>query len=1070
MHAPVSPSFPILGLDIGPNSIGWALLSAAPDEEGRLVPQGILGLGVRIFEAGTEGDIEKGRDVSRAQARREARLQRRQAWRRARRLHSVFTLLQRADLLPQPAALNPDEPQARHQILAALDRELLARWGARTATLGNVGPVPHLVPYLLRARALDEPLEPYELGRALYHLAQRRGFQSNRKAARNDKEEGKVLQGIGDLEKAIQAAGSRTLGEYFATLDPREQRIRGRWTSRRMYEEEFEQIWAAQRPYYPDLLTDDLKRKLRRALFHQRPLKLQSHRIGGCELEPRRRRAPWALLGAQRLRLLQRVNDLRLKLRDGTERALTPQERDDLIAALETHNELTFAAIRKRLHLDEGVAFNLERGGETKLPGNRTNAALAKIFGKRWLQLTDGERNQVVEDVLTIQKDEILKRRAVREWGLSEEAASQLAELKLEPGYCRFSRKALARLLPHLEQGLPLQTAIQREYRVGRQISAAVASLPPVRKIIPQLNNPAVMRSLTELRRVVNALLRVYGKPAEIRIELARDLKHPRHERVRIWKHNRTLQRTREQARSRILGEELGISEPNRRDIEKLLLWEECGGICPYTGRAISLAALLGPEAQFDVEHIIPRHRSLDDSFLNKTLCEIRENREYKRDRTPFEAYGNTGVKWEQILQRVASFRGDARTEKLRRFQLAGEELEKWLSDFTSRQLNYTRYATRLAIRYLACLYGGTDDGVDPNGKRRVVASRGQITAYLRDALGLNQILGGGATKPREDHRHHAIDALAIALTDARTIKALQDAAAGSPYRHRSVFPKLEPPWQAFLTDATQAVASIVVSHRVDRKIRGRLHEETIYSPPRDEKTGHRSSNGTVVHVRKPLRDLSKDDGERIVDPVVRRLVKEKLNGGEPKEVFQDEANLPHLVARDGRRIPIRKARIRRSASVVALGTGARERHVLPGANHHLEIFEVCDRAGRPRWKGKVVSRLEAYQRARTGQPIVQRDHGPGTRFLFSLVSNPGGDTIELDEPDGSRRLYLVESISRTADGAIQIEFVPLNDARRAAERRELKERHRASLERLRKRNCRKVVVDPIGRVFPAHD
>ncbi len=165
----------ILGLDLGTNSLGWALLDAPGGS-----PRGIIAAGVRIFDAGTEGDIASGRDESRNVKRRQARSARRILWRRARRLRTLFHTLQSAGLLP---ATRGSDAVGRHELLNDLDRTLLGR--VRTGTDGlpaNARQVAHMVPYLLRAKALDHRLEPDELGRALYHLGQRRGFQSNRRA------------------------------------------------------------------------------------------------------------------------------------------------------------------------------------------------------------------------------------------------------------------------------------------------------------------------------------------------------------------------------------------------------------------------------------------------------------------------------------------------------------------------------------------------------------------------------------------------------------------------------------------------------------------------------------------------------------------------------------------------------------------------------------------------------------------------------------------------------------------------------------------------------------------------
>src|SRR5208282_4242417 len=178
----------ILGLDIGSASLGWALIDV-PDG----VPSGIVAAGVRVFDPGVDGDIDSGQDESRNKVRRDARLQRRQFCRRARRCQNVFALLQGVGLLPPaPASAVTSKAATRDRLLAELDRQIRSRWAARPAD-GQSGDAltatDHLLPYLLRARALDQPLLPHELGRAVYHLGQRRGFKSNRKTQPKKDEE-----------------------------------------------------------------------------------------------------------------------------------------------------------------------------------------------------------------------------------------------------------------------------------------------------------------------------------------------------------------------------------------------------------------------------------------------------------------------------------------------------------------------------------------------------------------------------------------------------------------------------------------------------------------------------------------------------------------------------------------------------------------------------------------------------------------------------------------------------------------------------------------------------------------
>jgi len=1030
----------ILGLDIGANSIGWALVAFEKGAAKR-----ILRAGARCFEAGVEGDVASGRDESRAQKRREARLQRRQTERRARRIAKVARILQRAGLLPEGPI---ETSEQRLRFFTELDAKICSRYlQDRPKKDPERRRLAHVIPYNLRARALDERLEAHELGRALYHLAHRRGFLSNRRApVKKDEKAGVVTEGITSLEQHMQEAGARTLGEYFAGLDPERQRIRERWTSRTMYEQEFEQIWEKQVEFYPGILTEELKRDLQHAIFYQRPLKSQKGRIGECQFEPGCRRAPTAMLEFQRFRMLQTINNLEIIcLEDGLVRRLTQQERAKLIAELETKGDITFARARKVLGLRKSsYAFNLEQGGEKKLIGNKSAASLAKIFGSRWEDLSPSEREAVLEDVHSIQKEETLKRRAMQVWGLDGDGAEALSSVRLEDGYCNLSRKALRKILPELEKGRRYGEIVKELYpKLQRR---AVECLPSVERSGIILRNPAVHRALTELRKVMNAIVREHGKPDKIRIELARDLRQPRKERKRRTGEMRKNQAAREAAKRRIL-EEMGDPSPSRTDILKVQLADECNWQCPYTGLQISWAKLLGSEPQFDIEHIIPYHRSLDDSFVNKTLCDITENRNVKKNRTPFEAYGATD-RWDDIVERVKAFKGGLAREKFRRFRL--QDLSEF-EDFSTRLLNDTRYVSTLAADYLALLYGGLSD---TEGVRRIQATKGGITAQLRNAWKLNALLGDGPGKSRDDHRHHAVDAIVVALTDPGTVKNLGKAAQRSIEKgKRRWWNYVDLPWEGFLEEAKQVIDSIIVSHRVSRKVTGPLHDETYYAHKRGSE---------YVHVRKAVQSLSKNDVNDIVDDKVRESVQDILGDGDPKKVFASAEDHPVLHARDGREIPIHRVRIRKKASVQTIAKGVRQRHVLTGSNHHVEIVEVSDRNGKPRWKGYVVTTFEAMRRLRAREPVVKRDHGNVKQFLFSLTQ---GDVMRIGSEDGQPAYVKVLTFWLQA-GEARLQVRALSDGRPTTQ-----DRGRSYMvTKLGKLQCSKVSVTPLGEVRRAND
>ncbi len=1036
----------VLGLDLGARSIGWALLDYENDN-----PASIVQAGARIFEAGVEGDLESGREESRGKQRRDARQARKQTDRRARRHKKLAHVLQRAGLLPEgPLATG----QQQHDFFLALDKQLRAPYADDLPVdAPSRALLPHVFPYWLRARALDAKLEPYELGRGLYHLGQRRGFLSNRKVPDKDDEKSVVKQGISELRQLMAEAGARTLGEYFAGLDPTDpqaRRIRQRWTGRQMYLDEFDAIWAAQAKHYPELLIDDLRGKVHSAIFYQRSLKVQKHLIGKCELEVGRRRAPMALLQAQRFRLLQKVNDLLIKTPDFHQRPLTPEERATLLDALERQGDLKFSKMREILGLPRrGYKFNFETDGEKGLVGNRTAAKLRAIFGDRWDAFTHQKREQVVEDILSFEKEDALARRGRNHYGLDEDAARALGEVELDPGYCSLSRQALAKILPFMEQGDHYITA--RDKACKEQAERGQALIPELLPALheaplPDIRNPAVSRVLTELCKVVNTVIQKYGKPDKIRIELARDLRRNKKDRQRISKRNRANQTDREKAAKTIL-QEVGIQQPSRDTILRVLLYEECNRLCPYTGKTISLSNLLSSESQWDIEHIIPFSRCLDDSFLNKTLCYHEENRTVKRNQTPYEAYAHDQERWEEILERVKGFKGDARDAKVRRFRM--ESIES-LDDFSNRQLNDTRYASTLAAKYLAVLYGA-------DYRRHIQVSAGQLTAQLRNAWKLNTVLGDGGAKSRADHRHHAVDAIAIALTDRKMVKSVSQAAQQAEHHGKLRWWKSVPlPWEKFLQDTQAAVDDIIVSHRVSRKVNGPLHAETYYSPPRvDEKGTH------YVHVRKALDALSTKEVDAIVDPVVRQCVQRKLDelGGPPKKAFAQRENHPRLDSG----VPIHRVRIRENVSPFTVGEGERQRHVLSKANHHMEILEVQDKKGNSKWDYVVVTLYEAMRRLRQGKPIVQRDHAEGKRFVFSLAP---GETIQIEEQQPAKcGLYVVRSIWKGV-----VEFVTVNDARKMTDIRKARAVYWRAPDVLRKLNCRKVTITPLGEVRRAND
>jgi len=723
--------------------------------------------------------------------------------------------------------------------------------------------------------------------------------------------------------------------------------------------------------------------------------------------------------------------------------------------------------MKKSKEYGRNYTFNFEERGEKEILGNRTAAKLLAAAGERWRQLDAQQQRSLVNEILSFESEEPLITRLTNGWGFDERQAKAIAETHFEPGHGALSRKAISRLLPSLREGVQFATARKAIYGEALESTDPIDRLPPNHDcaVLRNLRNPAVERALSELRKVVNALIRRFGKPRLIYIELARDLKHARKRRQALTDQNKKNQKAKEDAKKRIL-EEMGDERfCTERNILKVRLAEECSWQCPYTGREhIPMVDLVGDAPKYDIEHIIPFSRSLDNSYVNKTLCFHEENRNVKKNKTPFEAYHGTD-KWEEILERVRRFKGDARTVR-RKLELFQVEKLPDPDEFNARQLVDTRYMSRLAADYLGLLYGGQ---IDAGGTRRIRVSPGRVTHYLRQRWDLNSILGHPDQKERADHRHHAIDALVVALTDAAQVSALSRAAEEAERLHLDgLFPRdgsFEAPWDGFLDETRHNVERIHVSSRVSRRLLGKLHKDTIFSKPKPFDDGSGKPDH-AHHVRKPLESLTTQEVGNIVDERIRHIVQEKLAqiGGTPDKAFKDKSDHPYLKAKDGRIIPIHKVRIRKSDKPMAVGKGSKRRYVNPGANHHMEIVAVLDKDGNEKkWEGHIVSNFEAVRRRRAGEPIIRRDHGEGKRFKFSLA---GGEHVEMEHEPDKRQLYRVVVISGS-----QIEFRLHSDARPATILKKIPAgRVRRSVGKLREANARKVTVDPLGNLLPAND
>ncbi|MBW6482238.1 MAG: type II CRISPR RNA-guided endonuclease Cas9 [Vicingaceae bacterium] len=1035
----------ILGLDLGTNSIGWAVV----DDENKK----ILGMGSRIFPMGVENLGDGDNEVSKNASRTGARGVRRQFFRRRLRKKILLKALSENKMCP----LN-EEDFKDWKNTKMFPSAKLKDWFA-------------LNPYELRNKALTKKLNLEEIGRIFYHLIQRRGFLSNSRKGGSDDgaifkgnaKEGKI--GITETQDKIQ---DKTLGSYLYDIYPKEnepfkdglERIRNRYTTRKMYVDEFELIWDKQKEFH-SAFTDELKqlfggRKLDGykedgILFHQRPLRSQKHLVGYCTFEPTKTKCPISAIPFEQYRVYQWVNTI-----ECNGKKITQEEREKIANFLFENEKPDFKRIRKVLG-KESAEFKFNYKNDDKIVGTYTisNLCNKKFFGKKWFDFTNKEQEDIWHILYFFDSKSNLKEYAVKNWGFNEEQATNISKFNVKDGYASLSRKAINNILPFLKQSFVYDVAVvlggiknvfgnkwellseekrnfivdnvedivrskiaggfietikdllKKEYGLSDkelkklyhhsatiEAKAILEKLPVGKeadKQIQAIRNPIVTTALFELRKLVNELLDEHKKFDEIKVEMARDLKISKSQRNKIRRDQKRL----EKENDRVKAEVLKYTNLSHDNILKFKLWEECKQTCPYTGKPISIKDLFSGEVQ--IEHIHPWSRSLNDSFANKTVCWADENRK-KGDKTPFEFYGNDEANWSAIKERALKLFSDTKEypnayQKFKRFVQ-----QNFDDDFSSRQLNDTRYISKEAKNYLAQIC------------KKVTVAPGQMTSNLRHKWGLNNILNDENEKTREDHRHHAIDALVMALGK---VSYLQELSRWNRHNRTHELKNFPMPWETFQQDAAKATEQILVSHKRLKSVltirthftekngkkyknvgvaaRGQLHKETVFG----KRTAPFSEE--AFHVRKPIESLTTEKQvEKVVDETIRKLIFKRVTelggydkGKIPANTFfvadENGINQPQIFLpnKNGNPVPILKIRMKENIGGAEQLKNDVNQWVNPRNNHHVLIYKDEN----DNLKEDVVTFWTVVERKRKGFPVYQLPTG-GKEIVTTLHIN----------------------------------------------------------------------------------
>lgn len=462
----------ILGIDTGTNSLGWAIVEKQADE------YHLLDKGVNIFQEGVK--IEKGIESSKAAERTAHKAARVRNYRIKLRKIRLLRILSDAHLCPP---LSKVELSAWRLKKEYPKNELFMQWQSTDDESEKT-------PYAYRHKCLHDCLDfssitdRYILGRAFYHMIQRRGFLSNRKDQSGD-DTGMVKENINNLTQEMHDAGYEYLGDYFYSLYNKGEKIRNHYTARNEhYLAEFKAICEKQ-----DLdknLGHEVVHQIEKAIFDQRPLKSQKGQVGKCVFEKNKTKCPSSHPMYEEFRMLSFINNIKIQTpNDDVLRPLSQEERALIMPLFfrKSKKLFDFEDIAKKLAPKKQYGFYKKSSDaempylfnypmDTSVSSCPVTTALKDIFGDDWIDslcetytLAEGKsRLNVVNDIWHVlcfyTDDTKLAEFAKNRLQLNDEEAKKFCEISLPGDYASLSLKAICKILPYLRRGLIYSHAV----------------------------------------------------------------------------------------------------------------------------------------------------------------------------------------------------------------------------------------------------------------------------------------------------------------------------------------------------------------------------------------------------------------------------------------------------------------------------------------------------------------------------------------------------------------------------------------------------------------------------------
>lgn len=566
----------------------------------------------------------------------------------------------------------------------------------------------------------------------------------------------------------------------------------------------------SQGPGYYYEITDDGNRIKKRSPYGGN---LIERMTGNCVFDGKPR-APKFAPGTEEFILLSKIVNTKYKTNDGEYKSFTPDEINKIVEyAKDKKSAITYKDISKLLKIDNIIfkdlslsksgfiavikefkkKFNIDN--EPKVNINDLSDEQKKVYDelynnkllsqtfinmKGYHEIKDAIIKSFGKDEFDKVKDnyDILDELAkmCTNYKLNDDIYNAIKESDIVPkeyadmnfiealpnlkDHNMLSSDIIHKLIPLLKQGLTYDKAMNK---LGYNHSIIKKGekedlLVPI-SVDGNITNQRVIRSLTQTRKVINAIIKKYGLPEQINIETARELTKIKSVRNEIEKENANRREENEEIKKYI--KDIKKGDPTSSDLLKYRLWNEQKNYSAYSMKKIGVEQLFD-DNMVQVDHILPYHRTYDDNYSNKTLVFISENQE-KRERTPYEWFGKTD-KWNDFEAYINNLNiSQAKKDKYLLKNL-DEETERAMRN---QNLNDTKYISRELSSFIK-----TYLNVD-----KVHMYPGAITDKLKGRWGLHRLTHSymspdlrmpkeykpDVNKDRDNHLHHAMDALVIA-------------------------------------------------------------------------------------------------------------------------------------------------------------------------------------------------------------------------------------------------------------------------------------------------------------------